>query len=369
MRILRTTLGAIAALLVASQALADDPAPATIPPATTPPAAATSSPAAAGPAKTNPSGISEEARTHFAAGVSLLQDPEGEKVEEAYREFQKAYEISASPKILGNLGFCAMRLERDGEAIEAYSRYLRDVPDIDADERAQIVRDLQTLTVGVARLTIQTDKPGVRILDVRTPTRGERITNIYGPVDGKIDIGVRPGHHVITAKLADHEDATWEVDAFAASRDRYAFTMRPRVLPVSGPPPGAEGRGTNVGPWIVMGIGGAMLVGGAITGIVALDKTNTIESKCSNDVCPRSFDLDGERSSARTFVRVTDVLLIGGSVVTLGGLGWFLFGGNKHESGPAKPAARGAPAVRASLPVPTAGCGPDGCRASVKVVF
>lgn len=353
MLIARTALGVIAAMLVTSQALAEEPATAAAQPAATAPA---------GPGKTNPAGISEEARTHFAAGVALLQDPEGEKVEDAYREFQKAYEISASPKILGNLGFCAMRLERDGEAIDAYSRYLRDVPDIDGDERAQIVRDLQTLTVGVARLTIQTDKPGVRIVDVRTPTRGERVTNIYGPVDGKIDIGVRPGHHVISAKLADHEDATWEVDAFAASRDRYAFTMRPRIV-VQGPP-GPAARSSNVGPWVVMGIGGAMLVGGAITGIVALDKTNSIESKCPGDVCPKAFDLDGARSSARTFVRVTDVLLIGGSFVTLAGLGWLLFGGEKQESRePAKSA------VRASLPMPNAGCGPEGCRASVKVVF
>src|SRR6476659_9259610 len=100
MRILRTTLGAIAAMLVASQALADEPAPSMSPPTAT--------------AKATPSGISDEARSHFFAGVALLQDPEGEKVEEAYREFKKAYEISGSPKILGNMGFCAMRLERDG---------------------------------------------------------------------------------------------------------------------------------------------------------------------------------------------------------------------------------------------------------------
>src|SRR3954452_23943721 len=99
-------------------------------------------PAAAKPA------ISEDAKRHFNAGVALLQDPEGEKVEEAYRQFRTAYELSGSPKILGNMGFCAMRLERDGEAIDAYSRYLREVPEIDADERAQIVRDLQTMSVG-----------------------------------------------------------------------------------------------------------------------------------------------------------------------------------------------------------------------------
>ena len=113
-------------------------------------------------------------------------------------------------------------------------------------------------------------------------------------------------------------------------------------------------------PLIVMGIGGAMVVAGTITGIVALDKTSGIENKCPNDACPRSFDLDGERSSAKTVVRVTDVLLIGGGVVTLGGLGWLLFGGDKQD---AKPAAR------ATLPVPSAGCGLDGCRASMKVVF
>ena len=116
-------------------------------------------------------------------------------------------------------------------------------------------------------------------------------------------------------------------------------------------------------PLIVMGIGGAMVVAGTITGIVALDKTSGIENKCPNDACPRGFDLDGERSSAKTVVRVTDVLLIGGGVVTLGGLGWLLFGGDKGDKQDAKPAAR------ATLPVPSAGCGLDGCRASMKVVF
>jgi hypothetical protein len=348
MRLRFTMLGASLALLVATHAHADQPA--------------TAAPAA--PAKSNPAGISEDARKHFAAGVSLLQDPEGEKVEEAYREFKTAYDMSGSPKMLGNMGFCAMRLERDGEAIEAYSRYLREVPDIDADERAQIVRDVQTLTVGLVRLTIEVDKPGVRIQDTRIPVRGERVTNTYGPMTGKLDIGVRPGHHVITAKLPDHDDATWELDAFAGSRDKYTFAMRPRVTSAPVGPAARESSGTNVGPWVVMGIGGAMLLGGAVTGIVALGKTQDIEDKCPGDVCPKGFDLDSERSSAKTFVRVTDVLLIGGGVVTLGGLGWLLFDRGSPKE-PAKASAR----TGASIPMPAFGCGPDGCRAAVKGVF
>ncbi|MBX3190882.1 MAG: hypothetical protein KF819_28050 [Labilithrix sp.] len=320
MRISRTAWGAIALAFVVSTASAQESPP----PATEPPKADANVPGV---------GISEEAKRHFAAGVALLQDPEGEKVEEAYREFRTAYDLSGSPKILGNMGFCAMRLERDGEAIEAYTRYLRDVPDIEPDERAQIVRDVQTLSVGVARLTLEVNKPGARVLDVRIPVRGERVTNTYGPVDGKLDIGVRPGHHVITVKLADHEDAVWEVDAFAASRDKHTFVLKERVTasPIMAAP---EARATHAGPWIVVGIGGAMMVASAVTGIVALGKTSDIADRCPGDVCPRSFDLESERSSAKTFVRATDVLLIGGALVTLGGLGWLLLSNGSEKEPP-----------------------------------
>lgn len=306
--------------------------------------------------------VNEQARKHFSAGVALLQDPDGEKVEEAYREFKTAYEMSGSPKVLGNMGLCAMRLERDGEAIDAYSHYLREVKDIDPEERAQIVRDLETLTVGVARLTIEVNKPGVRLVDVRYPVRGERITNVYGPVNGKIEIGVRPGHHVITARLPGNEDATWELEAYAGGRDKYAFTMHeppPRVV-TPAPEAGTTSRSSSsVGPWLVMGTGAAMVIAGSVTGIVALGKTNDIADRCPSNTCPKSFDLDGARSDAKTFVRITDVLLIGGGLVTAGGLGWLLFSNGSERSAPAPTAKR----------LPSIGCSGTGCNASWETTF
>jgi len=349
----RTTLAGLAVLLVtlaSGVASAREPTP---PPPTNPPT----------PSKPPPAQISDEARQHFNAGVALLEDLEGEKVEEAYREFRAAYDLSGSPKILGNMGFCAMRLERDGEAVDAYSRYLRDVDDIDPKERSQIVKDLQTLQVGVVRLSIEVNKPGVRVLDERIPVRGARVTNAYGPVEKKIEIGVRAGHHVITAKLAGYEDAVWEVEAYAGSKDTYSFTMK--APPPPPPPPGSGGgsSGPGVGPWIAIGTGGALLVAGTITGVIALGKSSDIKNKCPNDVCPRSFNLDDERSSAKTFVRVTDVLLITGGVVTLGGVGWLLFAGGdskaEKKAGLATTVARGT----------SFGCGPAECRASWKVAF
>ena len=267
--------------------------------------------------------ISEQAKRHFDAGVALLQDPEGEKVEEAYRQFKTAYDISGSPKILGNMGFCAMRLERDGEAIDAYSRYLREVADIDPDERAQIVRDLQTLTVGVTRLTIETNTPGTLLLDERVPVRGPRVTNSYGPISEKqkLEIGVRPGHHVITARAPGRADSVWEFEAYAGAKAQHAFTLMEPAKPLP-PVPARVDRPSPVGPIIMLSAGGAMLVGAGITGIVALNKTGDIEDRCTNDICPRNFDLDGERSKARTFVSITDLLLAVGAVTVLGGLYW-----------------------------------------------
>ena len=44
-----------------------------------------------------------EARKQFQAGVNLLDDPDGAKYEEAYHAFKNAYELSRSPKVLGNI--------------------------------------------------------------------------------------------------------------------------------------------------------------------------------------------------------------------------------------------------------------------------
>lgn len=301
--------------------------------------------------------ISEEARNHFKAGVSYLQDPDGERVEDAYREFKAAFAISNSPKILGNIAFCAMRLERDGEAIDGYSRYLREVADIDPEERAQIVRDVQTMTVGVTRLTLVIDEIEARVTDVRTPVKGEKITNAYGPVRGKIDIGIRPGNHIITVKLQGYDDIVWELDAHAGAHETHNFQMKKT------PPPqvafGSRGaHRTSPYPWVVAGVGAAMLATGTVTGIVALKKTSTISNRCPNDTCPPGYNLDADRSSARTFVRVTDVLLIGGAVVTGAGLTWLLLGSGDEEQAPAKP----APAVGAL-------CTGQGCLGSLRVAF
>ena len=100
----------------------------------------------------------EKARAHFTAGLSYVDDPDGPRYEEAYREFQAAYAESPSWKILANLGTCAFYLERDGEAIEAYEKFLaKGGSRISAEQRKQVEKDLARLKVSVVWLTLNVD--------------------------------------------------------------------------------------------------------------------------------------------------------------------------------------------------------------------
>ncbi|MEM9188136.1 MAG: hypothetical protein AAGF12_03110 [Myxococcota bacterium] len=111
----------------------------------------------------------------------------------------------------------------------------------------------------------------------------------------------------------------------------------------------------NIAPWIVTGIGGAALIAGAITGILALGATSSLEDDCPNDRCPQGFDLEGERDSARTLVILTDYLLLAGGIVAAAGLTWGLLtlgGGDEGEA-----------------PTASAFCGPGGCAASLEMGF
>ena len=236
--------------------------------------------------------------------------------------FAKDYDASRSPKLLANLGLCGLRLERDGDAIDAYSRYLHEDPDLTGTEHDRVVHDLQSLDVSVGYLTLEANQPGVMVADERVLPVGDGVRNEYGPIDGKLYLRVRPGHHILKTKLAGFEQSTWEVDVFSSSHLSRSFVLHPTELAVAPPP--SPGRGARYGPWMLMGLGGAMLVAGTVTGVLAVAKSNRIDDQCPNGMCPISFDLEGERSSGKGYAAATDVLLIGGALAAAGGLTWLL---------------------------------------------
>lgn len=314
-------------------------------------------PAIAGPA--------EEAREHFKAGVRLLQDPDGARYEDAYREFRAAYAASPNPKILGNIGFCAMKLERDGESVEAYARYLAEVADVDPEERDQITKDLQTMNSGLVRLTIDVPASAgaVTVTDTRTPVTGTPVVNTYGPFEKSVVLGVRPGRHVFRLRnAAGDESKPWELDAAPGAKLTHAFVLEKPAsetkAPIYLPRPLEVTPHDRTVPWIVTGLGGAMLIGGAVSGLVVLNKMSRLESRCPNDTCPAGSGLEGDRDSIKKLTHVTDFFLVGGAVVAGTGVLWLLLA---SDSGGGGDGGEAPPPPVAGLSRPDLACSGQGC--------
>ena len=300
------------------------------------------------PARAEDVPISPDARAHFAAGVNLLQDPDGAKYEEAYGEFKAAYQISPSWKILGNLGIAAFKLERDGEALAAFEKYLAEGgQEIDAEERAQFERDAQTLRASMVRLKVSSDPPGAVISDERQPQSGNAVRNRYAASNAPAELGVRAGHHRFTASLAGRPDVVWEVDLQPGQTVEHVFTFEaPQASPPASSSSGAES--ADVGPpaaggntlrtlsYVALGVGVVGLGAGTLFAVQAKGKYDD-----ANEFCP-SFPCNLTRDQADAREDLIDdgdgkktLSIVGFAVGGVGlatGATLFLLSGRKSEA-------------------------------------
>jgi tetratricopeptide (TPR) repeat protein len=168
-----------------------------------------------------------EVEKHFQAGIAYYDDPSGPKYEEAYREFLTAYQIYPSYHLLANIGTCALYLERDAEAIDAYERYLQKATatDIKPRKRAQMETDVKTLKASLVQLVISASPQKLTLIDERFASKGQVITNRYEVSNGKISLGIHPGNHRLTAHLEGYEDQRWEFDAAPSSSHSHEFNL------------------------------------------------------------------------------------------------------------------------------------------------
>jgi hypothetical protein len=253
------------------------------------------------PAAPTPAQLAE-AKTHMQAGAAFYNDPSGHKCEEAYREFKQAYDLSGSHNALKGMGVCALELERDGDAIDHYERFLEKATSIAPADRTQVETDLKTLKAAVAWVTIQADRPNVKLADVRTPSKGFPVSNHYTASKGATKLGIHPGEHVFTASVDGEPDQVWKVEISNGATYSHSFSFGPGkgaaavVAPVPPPkaaepkpaepepaakppeeppaPTGEKYRPTPAAVWVFGGLTVALAVPTAIFMVVAKGKNN-----------------------------------------------------------------------------------------------
>lgn len=249
-------------------------------------------------AKATPSASAETdektARAYFAAGDGHYR---AGRFEEAAADFLKAYALSKKPALLLNAYFAYRDLGDDERAAAALRQYLAEEKDV--DDRATLEGRLAGHEKRVAER---------RELERQAAERLE-------------------------AQRRAEEEARQTKLAQAEARK-------------------AEDAGPGVWPWVLVGVGGAAVVGGVVSAVVASGKHSDLEEACPGDVCPAGVDLADRRSDVKLFAGLADGLLFGGAALAGAGLVWWLLSGSGETE------AAGADAGRAQF---TGGCLKAGC--------
>jgi hypothetical protein len=299
--------------------------------------------------------ISEEAKGYFRNGVELIQSSPP-NYQDAYYQFKLAYEKSGSWKVLGNLGLCALKMERDGEALEHYTNYLKGGGnDIDPEERKALERDSLLISGNSAVVNLTAATPDADVVDSRA---GSTVPpQSYKFAGTNLTLRLRAGTHTLTVTATDGKQEKWEVVLSPGKTVDHRFDFAaggpaaPAATPAATPPAGAEpapvgaqpGAPTTEEPkkgsplrlvgFIAAGVGGAALVGGVVTGLMAKSKDKKATDACNEQkVCPTSASADFD--SAKSLATVTNVLFIGGGVLAAAGVGLIIVGGKSSGENP-----------------------------------
>ena len=217
----------------------------------------------------------------------------------ALEKFSRAYEVLKVP----TLGLWTARaLAKQGRLVEAAERYLEltRIEVSGGDEQLQrqaqatAAKERQALMPRIAGLTIQLR--GVKPEQAQITLDGKEVPSAFvgeqQPVDpGEHQIKVQAGDQEVekTATLGEGEKQTLEIELepIAATEESPG-----KPTPVTGTSKGDQGAENErpwqkTATWISLGVGGAGLIFGSVTGVIAISKRKSLDdSGCVNQVCP-----------------------------------------------------------------------------------
>jgi len=246
-------------------------------------------------------------------GIQGVQLADAGKCPEAIEKLERAEALHHAPTILGRLGECQVKVGSVVEGTENLNMVVREQLPANAP---QVFRDAQTRAQKV--LTAATPKIAHLVIRI-TPGDVKANVAVAGrPVPAAL-IGAErptdPGTHQVTATAEGYRPASATVTLAEGGHQDITLLLEkdPTVVAALPPPstgatsapttgtatadvnaPEPSGKRSNTPAYVALGVGGAGLLVGGITGALAFSKA----SDCPNKVCATQSDLDSAKSMA-----------------------------------------------------------------------
>lgn len=280
----------------------------------------TASPSGAAAASEKGSVADAAARDAFTAG---LEASRAERWADAERAFRRSASLVRRQSTLYNWALSLYMERRFRECLAVLDETFRS-NDGSGDPRyadyASVLLKRVRAELSVVRLTVDPPNAHVRIDGEAAREIGsERSLEVF---PGTHDAEVSAPQHV-TQHLSLKTSAGVDLErSVALEESRPPLALEPRPPARIETPPSPRFMVTTA-PWIAVGLGGALLAAGAVTGLLALKVDDDLAQKCpSAKNCDPSLRSDQDRAVA--LGHAADILLVSGGVLTVGGVAWRL---------------------------------------------
>ncbi|MBN2715212.1 MAG: hypothetical protein JXX14_05110 [Deltaproteobacteria bacterium] len=270
---------------------------------------------------------STDARKVFMDGTALFEQNDYIKAAEKFRH---AYELEPSWKIFYNIAQCEAAAKQYGRAMESFEKFLALGGDEITNERQEEVEaELDRLRRLVGFVEILAPKGSTVFID--NQARGTT------PLPGKLMVAAsvvhqlrieQDGRELLSRKLEVSGTQAITVDV----NNTQSVRSEPdhNTLETETQPKSASRHPLKTAGIITSGIGGALLVVSAITGGLAIRKSNDLAGSCPEKVNCEEND-QRLKTSGETLQTVTNVLLITGAMLTTGGVTMAILGHKKSR--------------------------------------
>jgi hypothetical protein len=260
----------------------------------------------------------------------------------AIEKLSRAEALYHAPSILGRLGECQVNVGQVVAGTENLNRVVREelaatAPKAFRDAQTRAKALLTTALPKIARLTVKVEpadaKPQVTVGGTTIPPA---LIGVERPTD--------PGTHDVVVAAPGYLEQRSSVTLPEGGASEIAITLQkdPAAVAAAAPPPPPPPVTTTVAPvvpadsgtkksntlaYVALGVGGAGLLVGGITGFLALGKKSDLDG-CVNKGCPSSQQ--DTLDSAKSMATVSTVGFAVGFVGVGVGVVLLLTGNNNH---------------------------------------